>query len=70
MEILVELSKRGGGYVRSARQTRSPARRDRYLELAAHCFTTAAKRAESLIGRDIGIMVGDDRDADSRRLLC
>lgn len=70
MEILIELSKRGGGYLRSARQTRSAARRDRYLELAAHCFTTAAKRAESLIGRDIGIMVENPCESDPQRLVC
>ncbi len=70
MEILIELSKRGGGYVRSARQTRSAARRDRYLQLAAHCFATAAKRAESLIGRDIGIVVENERENDQPRLVC
>jgi hypothetical protein len=70
MEILIELSKRGGSYARSARQAKSAARRDRYLELAAQCFATAARRAEAMIGRDIGVIAEHERDADPQRLVC
>jgi hypothetical protein len=70
MEILIELAKRGGGYARSARQAKSAARRDRYLELAAQCFSTAAKRAESLIGQDIADVLASSRDESAKRFVC
>lgn len=58
MHILTELSKRGGGYVRSARRAKKAAGRDRYLELAASCFILAAKRAQLLMGQDL--IIGSD----------
>ena len=59
MQILTELSKRGGAYVRSARRAKKPARRDRYLELAASCFDLAAKRAQLLMGQDLTVGPSD-----------
>jgi hypothetical protein len=70
MQILMELAKRGGGYIRSARQTKDASRRDRYLELAASCFTMAARRAESLIGQDVVRMPADMASTDPERMVC
>jgi len=75
MQTLTELAKRASAYVRSARQTKDAARRDQYLELAANCFTMAAKRAESLIAQDLPRMTADSpgtnsAKADSERMVC